>query len=425
MKPHLGFCRLSRSDELFQITVAALCSSADEFEPLVSQEIIQDGYWLHWVKDVLPAEQWLIKHPDDWGDNLLICLSHENPVVLGPIEPLYSPPLTQNLIDVQDYPAIEPLDTQFGLDPKKTVPDSLHEILFGQPLPSETEITHYQKEVPVLRTYAVLDATKMPYLLLDLLEGSGLHYASLFQGKAQEDYFRQAPYLVELDENNAFTRQLFTGTKGILGLWEKSLGSFVRSRSDFDPLRHHLRKFTRLRDEQNKWYFFRFWEKTSLPALTKGPPAELAEAILQDSTPSGLVWIVPFPEEARVITIQRNPDSKGQPTQSPMITQAILDAFDQTCIHTQDSLMLKDLLAEHPISQQQEYPIDESQLRNLLKALRDQGFLDSEKRKEALAHFLTAVLQGKEAEATEILNKIDQGPTIRLWHLNKLIKESL
>lgn len=423
MKPYLGFCRLSRSDDLFQITAAALCSNADEFETLVSREILHDGYWLHWVNDVLPAEQWLVKHPDGWGESLLNCLSDDCPVILAPIAPLDIPPSI--IIEVNDYPNIEPLDSQFGVDPKKGVPDCLHEIVFGQPSPSEAETSHYQQQVPRLNTYAILDATKMPYLLLDLLEGSGLRYASLFQGKAQEEYFRQAPYLVELDENNAFTRQLFTGVKGILGLWEKSLGSFARSRSDFDSLRHHLRKFTRLRDEQNKWYFFRFWEKTSLPALTKGPPAELAEAILQDSTPSGLVWIVPFPEEARVITIQRNPDSKGQPTQSPMITQAILDAFDQTCIHTQDSLMLKDLLAEHPISQQQEYPIDESQLRNLLKALRDQGFLDSEKRKEALAHFLTAVLQGKEAEATQILNKIDQGPTIRLWHLNKLIKESL
>ncbi len=98
----------------------------------------------------------------------------------------------------------------------------------------------------------------MPYLLTGLLETSGLRYQSLFQGEAQEELGEHAPYLVELKDVNDFTRRLFTGSEGVGGLWEKELGIFIRSRTGFDALRKHLRKFTQVQNEEGKWFYFRF-----------------------------------------------------------------------------------------------------------------------------------------------------------------------
>ena len=146
------------------------------------------------------------------------------------------------------------------MHPKNTVPDALHDALFGQPEPSEVERAAFGEDMPPLATYAVLDAAKMPYLLTSLLESSGLRYQSLFQGQAQEELGEHAPYLVELKDSHDFTRRLFTGPDGINGLWEKELGIFIRSRASFDALRKHLRKFTRVQDEEGKWFLWRFWE---------------------------------------------------------------------------------------------------------------------------------------------------------------------
>ncbi|WP_170207230.1 DUF4123 domain-containing protein [Roseinatronobacter monicus] len=166
----------------------------------------------------------------------------------------------QNWLQVEDLGPVEPLDAQFGVHPKKSAPDALRDALFGQPAPSDAEREAFGQDIPPLATYAVLDATKMPYLLTSLLESSGLRYQSLFQGEAQEELGEHAPYLVELKDGHDFTRRLFTGPDGIGGLWEKELGIFIRSRAGFDALRKHLRKFTRVQDETGKWFYFRFWE---------------------------------------------------------------------------------------------------------------------------------------------------------------------
>ena len=92
------------------------------------------------------------------------------------------------------------------------------------------------------------------------LEASQLQYQSLFQGEAQGELKEQAPYLVELKEDNSFTRQLFTGPEGVNGLWDKELGIYIRSRAPFADIRKHFRKFTRVQDENGNWFLFRFWD---------------------------------------------------------------------------------------------------------------------------------------------------------------------
>lgn len=165
---------------------------------------------------------------------------------------------------------IVPLNSQIGVLLKKTVPDELRKLLFGQRDPS------CGTDASPLRTYAVLNAAKLPYLLTGLLEASGLRHQSLFQGAAQAQLNESAPYLIALSPDSELTRQLTTGREGVNGLWQHELGIFLRSRADFDEVRKHLRKFTRIRDAQAKWFYFAFWDPGCIAWLaTQGPPSVL------------------------------------------------------------------------------------------------------------------------------------------------------
>ena len=66
---------------------------------------------------------------------------------------------------------------------------------------------------------------------------------------------------------------------------------------------------------------------------------------------------------------------------------------------------------------------DEQSLRNSLVELDKVGFSNPDKRQEALSLFIRASLSGKNREAANILRKTEQGPSIRLWHLNRLIED--
>lgn len=157
---------------------------------------------------------------------------------------------------------VEPLDRQFGMQPKKTVPETLYDTLLGQPDPSETEIAAAGGDpaaVPPMRTYAVLDAAKVMNLP-ELLAASALKHHCLFKGKSCDELKNVAPWIVQLENGNDFTRRLFTGPKGINGLWDKEPGIYIRSRASLEDMRKHFRKFTRVTDENGNWFYFRFWE---------------------------------------------------------------------------------------------------------------------------------------------------------------------
>jgi len=151
-------------------------------------------------------------------------------------------------------------------------------------------------------TYAVLDAAKMPFLLVSLLESSGLRHQSLFQDDAQDQMGEYAPYLVELEKDADFTRRLFTGPDGDGGLWEKDLGFFLGSAAGFDPVRRHLRKFTRLQDEHGKWFYFRFWDNVGYAT-----PSRDADWLLRLCA-APVDWIVTRAEET-MRRVARQPDA--------------------------------------------------------------------------------------------------------------------
>lgn len=143
---------------------------------------------------------------------------------------------------------ITPLDRQFGVNSPRAVPDPLIGPLFGQPDPDRP-----------LYTDMILDAARVQ-ALPELLEASGLEYRCLFKGDAYEDLKDVAPWVVRLDAESRFTRNLFTRSDTPWHLWELEPGIYLRSRETLEDIWRHFRKFTKLRDDKGKWYYWRFWE---------------------------------------------------------------------------------------------------------------------------------------------------------------------
>lgn len=164
-------------------------------------------------------------------------------------------------LQIETIECVEPLDAQLGTFPKKTVPDALYEPLFGQPAPLDAEIAAVGGDpdaVPPMRTYAILDAAKVTNLP-ELLERSGLEHRCLFKGKAFDELKNVAPWLVRIEEGSSFARNLFVDGEFPWNLWSETAGIYARSRWDIEPLWRHLRKFTRIPDENGRWSYFAFW----------------------------------------------------------------------------------------------------------------------------------------------------------------------
>lgn len=173
------------------------------------------------------------------------------------------PKASDLLIPIEIIHDVRPLDGQFGVHPRLTVPASIRNALFGEPDPTELELSWVDGDASRLasmRTFAVLDATKISSLDVRL-EASGLEHCCLFSGKAFEEYSNVAPWLVELKLEAQLTRQIFTrNANSASALWERVPGFFLQARVPLATMRQHLRKFTRVRDERGQWYYFRFWE---------------------------------------------------------------------------------------------------------------------------------------------------------------------
>lgn len=167
-----------------------------------------------------------------------------------------TPTRQQNVrLTLEVIPDVVPFGDQFDVEKSKTVPDALFSPLFGQPDSQDTLVR--------MRTFALLDAVKVP-ALPEMLEASGLEHCCLFKGVAYDELKDVAPWLVRLEEGNSFSRNLFTRSDAPWHLWDSEPGMYLRSRGTLDQLWQHLRKFTRLRDEAGKWFYFRFWETDCL-----------------------------------------------------------------------------------------------------------------------------------------------------------------
>ncbi|EPX81843.1 DUF4123 domain-containing protein [Litoreibacter arenae] len=212
-------------------------------------------------------------------------MASDNPIddywVQGATEPVAQVEQAQPPIMLE---GVEPLDAQFGVDEPKTVPDALLHALFGKSDfidnefgETESNLTNMHDEESYV--YAILDAAQISGLP-ELLETSGLEYRCLFKGEAYEELRDVAPWIVQLKEGSNFVRNLFTRSKAPWHLWDAGAGVFVQSRSDLNDVWAHFRKFTKVQDEEGRWYYQRYWEPTSWYPSLIGRLSDVQSSIL-------------------------------------------------------------------------------------------------------------------------------------------------
>jgi hypothetical protein len=114
--------------------------------------------------------------------------------------------------------------------------------------------------------WAVLDCARDPAVYRALLE-SRLEFRCLYSGRLPAELERVAPQLVELLPGHRLVDRLLN--EG----WGRSWGVFVKI-VDPSSLRHHLRKFLKVRDEDGKSLIFRYYDprvlRTYLPSCRPG-----------------------------------------------------------------------------------------------------------------------------------------------------------
>lgn len=113
-----------------------------------------------------------------------------------------------------------------------------------------------------ISTFVVVDGARVPNIP-ELIEASGLEGRSLFGEGADERLIESGPWLVRLEQDSRFTRRFFLESneqRADQALWMANCGIFIRSRSELEGLSGHLRKFTKIKDEDERWFFFRFWD---------------------------------------------------------------------------------------------------------------------------------------------------------------------
>ena len=245
-------------------------------------------------------------------------------------EPDPQPALHSRVID-----DIVPLDAQIGVAQPKTVPDALHDAIFGDAdLPS----------------YALLDAAKAPDLA-EALTRSGLDHLCLFQGRAFQQLQSVAPWLVRLQPGNRFARALFTRSPAPWHLWDAQPGIFLRSHADMAQLRAHLRHFTRLQDEKGAWYYFRFWEPAVaalyFPSLADRPDLARRWFLPRDCAPiAQLVAMRPQDDTGRGLAHLLAPAMTGAqtpPRGTALLTQRDLALFASSRRQADADALARDL----------------------------------------------------------------------------------
>jgi hypothetical protein len=121
-----------------------------------------------------------------------------------------------------------------------------------------------QGEKSKLGVWAILDCARDPKIYLALL-ASRLEFRCLYSGNLPRALEMVAPHLVELFPNNRLTATLLD--EG----WGQSWGVFLKI-ADPANLRHHLRKFLKVQDEDGRRLLFRYYDprvlRVYLPTCT-------------------------------------------------------------------------------------------------------------------------------------------------------------
>jgi len=114
--------------------------------------------------------------------------------------------------------------------------------------------------------WALLDCARDPKIYLALLE-SRLEFRCLYSGRLPRALEMVAPHLVELLPGHRLTHRLLD--EG----WGRAWGVFLKI-DDPSNLRHHLRKFLKVQDEDGRRMLFRYYDPRVLRAYLSTCTAE-------------------------------------------------------------------------------------------------------------------------------------------------------
>lgn len=124
---------------------------------------------------------------------------------------------------------------------------------------------------PGAALYAVFDGARDARIVPSVAR-SGLEQRCLYDGRLPRELVEAAPHLLRLDRAAPATSALLRDG------WGRSWGIFLASTTPLDPLRRHLRRFLRVRDEDGRRLLFRYYDprvlRVFLPTCT---PDELAQ----------------------------------------------------------------------------------------------------------------------------------------------------
>ncbi|MBW2109657.1 MAG: DUF4123 domain-containing protein [Deltaproteobacteria bacterium] len=110
------------------------------------------------------------------------------------------------------------------------------------------------------QVYVILDAARNKQIYAALLGLKG-EFCCLYRGEMAERLAHVAPYLVKLQEDNAFTKQVLDSG------WGDNWGIFLNAPASLRDLRNHFRRFLVVYDESAKSLYFRYYDPRVLQAF--------------------------------------------------------------------------------------------------------------------------------------------------------------
>lgn len=274
------------------VALLAFADSRETFEQLVKTTFSTQKAHYYYQLAPLKAEIFFQRHGQIWlayqanelkeGEVRVVELVGEKPKEQFATE--------TNYLLCHQINNVKLLDRQFGRHPKVFAPDEIFKLLFpNTPIPPditqpswsenwqeptflmpvldektlEKDTALFGEPLPELKCYFILDANKHKYL-----EPENFHcrIESLFQGEFAEITKDIAPYLIEVipypdDSSESELMGLFSDEGAMTRFnWHEELGVFIHSRYDFDTVLRHLRHFPVMKDENGKWFFFRFYD---------------------------------------------------------------------------------------------------------------------------------------------------------------------
>ncbi len=312
MECHLGTFSCAMPDgSVLRLVGGARAGNGDAARAMMLAQLAEHGVDRSICETLLPAGIWRQRYPQD-GHAARIeaaCVSEGQVSFLEHI--LHLPARAQTGIGAPDAP---PLSTaRFDVDP----------LISGDGRTLPETLAPYFDATGGAACLALLDAAQVPHLP-EVIEASGLEHRCLFRGKAAEDLRDVAPWLVRLEPDSDFTRNLFTRGDAPWMLWGRATMLLLRTEREIDQVTDHFRRLTRIRSETDgRWLYFRFYDPETLEDLRPHLAESDARALL------GPYRIAGVSAAGSTLYALREPPAEGsnQPRATFVLRDIYLDAM--------------------------------------------------------------------------------------------------